>query len=109
EMEILELYLSMEKGRLGDDFSYEITACDKEALAMYPVPSLLLQPFVENAIWHGLNPSEKNDKFLSVKFELADSLVISIQDNGIGREAARKWKETQNSTHKSMGVKITQD
>ncbi len=109
EMEILELYLSMEKGRLGDDFNYEITACDKEALAMYPVPSLLLQPFVENAIWHGLNPSEKNDKFLSIKFELADSLVISIQDNGIGREAARKWKETQNSTHKSMGVKITQD
>lgn len=106
ELEILELYLSLEKGRLGDELNYTISVSDREALSQYPIPALLLQPFVENAIWHGLMPSEKKDKSLTIDFVLDDHLVITIQDNGIGRKKAANARPRQ---HKSFGLGITQE
>lgn len=111
ELDVLELYLSLEKGRLGDEFDYEIILDEREVLSQYLIPCLMLQPFVENAIWHGLRLSHKPRKLLTISFEaLDDTLIISIRDNGIGREAAReKNKGDRIKTHESLGQQITQD
>jgi ligand-binding sensor domain-containing protein len=87
ELKALELYMELEHRRTGNKFDYAITICsgvDKTALQ---IPPLLLQPYVENAIWHGL--SEKEGKgFLEVKVEIKDGLLhCVVDDNGIGREA----------------------
>ncbi len=109
ELEILELYLSLEKGRLGEGLNYSISVTDKEALSQYPIPALLLQPFVENAIWHGLMPSVKKDKSLEIDFAIGENLIITIQDNGIGRKMAAKAMNARLDTHKSFGIRITQE
>lgn len=109
ELEILQLYLSLEKGRLGKEFKYSIAVADKEALSQYPIPALLLQPFVENAIWHGLMPSDKKDKWLEIDFAINEQLIITIQDNGIGRKMAAKISQSRPGIHKSFGIQITQE
>lgn len=105
ELEMLELYLSLEKSRLGEDFSYTIQCDSREALSQFTIPPLLLQPFVENAIWHGLHPSSKPEKKLSVTFDTSQQLQITIEDNGVGRKESGKAKKT----HASAGTHITQE
>src|SRR5690554_184924 len=105
ELEILELYLSLEKSRLGNDFSYVIQCDSREILSQYNIPPLLLQPFVENAIWHGLYPSNKPEKNLSLVFDTSKQLQIIIEDNGIGRKESSKTKKT----HQSAGTNITKE
>jgi LytS/YehU family sensor histidine kinase len=105
ELEMLELYLSLEKSRLGEDFSYTIRCDSREALSQFTIPPLLLQPFVENAIWHGLHPSSKAEKKLSVTFDTSQQLLITIEDNGVGRKESGKVKKT----HPSAGTHITQE
>jgi LytS/YehU family sensor histidine kinase len=60
---------------------------------------------VENAIWHGLNPSEKPEKWLNISFDTSQNLKIIIEDNGIGRIASGKTEKM----HKSMGTDITKE
>ena len=105
ELEILELYLSLEKSRIGHTFNYRIQVSNREELSQFYIPPLLLQPFVENAIWHGLNTSNNPEKILTVTFDTNDCLKITIEDNGIGRKASNEKKKT----YKSMGMKITQE
>lgn len=105
ELEILELYLSLEKNRIGPEFKYEIHYESKEALSQYYIPPLLLQPIVENALWHGLQPSLKAEKKLKVVFDTKEDLKIIIEDNGIGRPASLKKRKL----HNSMGGSIIQD
>lgn len=105
ELEILEVYLSLEKNRMGPDFNYHIEVSSREALSQFHIPPLLLQPIVENAIWHGLQPSLKAKKELTVVFDTTENLTITIEDNGIGRkESAKKEK-----LHRAMGTSIVQD
>ncbi|WP_258455289.1 histidine kinase [Aequorivita sp. CIP111184] len=105
ELEILELYLSLEENRMGTEFSYSIQYVSKEALSQFQIPPLLLQPLVENAIWHGLHPSLKIKKKLNVIFDTTENLQIIIEDNGIGRKESGKKKKL----HESMGTTIVQD
>lgn len=105
ELEILELYLSLEKSRLGDNFKYQIEVNSREALSQYEIPPLLLQPIVENAIWHGLHPSLKAEKMLSIVFDTTENLQIIIRDNGVGRKESAKNKKL----HQSMGTSIVQE
>lgn len=105
ELEILELYLSLEKNRMGTDFKYNILFSSRENLSLYHIPPMLLQPIVENAIWHGLHPSLKAEKTLKVIFDTTEDLKIIIEDNGIGRIESSKKKKL----HSSMGSKIVQD
>ncbi|MFD1614463.1 histidine kinase [Gelatiniphilus marinus] len=105
ELEILVLYLSLEKSRLGNNFSYHIQCNSREALSQYTIPPLLLQPFVENAIWHGLHPSSKPQKNLSVIFDTSKQLKIIIEDNGIGRMESGKAKKM----HQPLGTNITKE
>lgn len=105
ELEILELYLSLERSRMGSSFSYDIEVASKEELSQYQIPPLLLQPLVENAIWHGLQPSLKAEKKLSIIFDTSDDLIITILDNGIGRKESAKKKRL----HEAMGTSLVQD
>lgn len=105
ELDMLELYLALEKSRMGKDFSYDIQCDSREALSQYTIPPLLLQPFVENAIWHGLHPSKKQEKTLLVAFDTSQQLRITIEDNGVGRtESAKAHK-----LHKPAGTHITRE
>ncbi len=105
ELEILELYLSLEKSRMSSNFNYDIQVESKEALSQYQIPPLLLQPIVENAIWHGLQPSLKTTKKLTLIFDTTEYLKITIEDNGIGRKESGKKKKL----HNSMGTTILLD
>lgn len=105
ELEILELYLTLESHRMEADFKYEIEYTSREALWEYPIPPLLLQPFVENAIWHGLQPSLKKEKRLTIRFDTTENLKIEIEDNGVGRKASN----LKQKLHKSMGMDITKE
>lgn len=109
ELEILELYLSLEKARMGEELEVVIDIDNRELLSQYLIPGLLLQPFVENAIWHGLLPSKKKTKTLNIKFETEPNLKISIEDNGVGRQASQVKKEEVISMHQSMGMKIAEN
>lgn len=105
ELEILQLYLSLEQNRMGEEFIYDIQCTSKEELSQYEIPPLLLQPIVENAIWHGLHPSLKIKKKLTVIFDTSKNLKIIIEDNGVGRKESAKRKKL----HNSMGTKIVYD
>lgn len=88
EVETLKLYLSLESLRFKGSFSYEIKIDDNLDIDEVMVPSLLLQPYVENAIWHGLINKE-GDKKLVISFaEVSNRVVCTVNDNGIGRQKA---------------------
>jgi tetratricopeptide (TPR) repeat protein len=112
ELELIRNYLKLEENRFDNGFSWQITAPDDEVLEDIYLPPLLLQPFVENAIWHGLLPSRKNLKKADVHIERqADAIEISIDDNGVGRPlkpASLNGKSHRSTDRKSMGMEITQ-
>ncbi|ARN79000.1 hypothetical protein BST97_13935 [Nonlabens spongiae] len=97
EIEALQLYLDLEKERFGDTFVYTIVIADNIDLDNAAVPSLLLQPYVENAITHGLH-HKKGEKKLVVSFSRlqGSGIEIIIEDNGVGREKA---KSLSNDVH----------
>jgi tetratricopeptide (TPR) repeat protein len=111
ELTLLESYIQLESLRFKGKIDYKITVdnnIDRDATYL---PSMVLQPFVENAIWHGLmhkNSSEKGVIEISVREE-DNRLYCSIQDNGIGREKAKEFSEQSILKNKSLGVKITED
>lgn len=109
EISMLTLYLDTEKMRLDDQLDYEI----KVQPGMDPhntwLPTMLLQPIVENAIWHGIAASGVSGKVL-IQFELInDRLHIAIDDNGLGIEKSRTQKNLQMLKGKALGMSITQD
>lgn len=103
ELELLTLYIELEELRIGKNITFTINTNKVDLNSS--VPPLILQPFVENAIWHGLiskNGAKAIELTLSNE---ADHIRITIKDNGIGRRKSRDNKTT--SSHKSMGVEIT--
>ncbi|NJN77671.1 MAG: histidine kinase [Saprospiraceae bacterium] len=108
EIQILNLYLELEKLRFGDDFQYEITLPERINLETTQVPSMIIQPFVENAVKHGLLHKTKGIKTLNINFELQDLLICTITDNGIGREKSEKIKIRQGKTTTSFATSATQ-
>lgn len=110
DLEALKLYLELEQMRFEDKFDYEIII-DPSVDADYDImPPLLMQPYVENAILHGLNPKEGKGKLTITLNSKNNFLICTITDNGIGREKAAEIKRTMPfRKHKSMGMKITED
>ena len=105
ELSALELYIELEQMRLGESFDYFINTEIEYSLSDISIPPLILQPFVENAIWHGLMMKE-GDQILELDFiQNEDRLEISIRDNGIGREKASKKREIEKT--RSYGIDIT--
>ncbi len=88
ELDIIELYLELESLRFGHSFSYEVTVAPSVDKELSLFPPMLSQPFIENAIWHGLRP-KAGPKTLRVHFDRHNGYIqCTITDNGIGREAA---------------------
>lgn len=110
DLEALKLYLELEQMRFEDKFEYKIEVDDNVDLDYDIMPPMLLQPYVENAILHGLTP--KNEKgLLTIGIRNEDQFIVcTITDNGIGRKKAAEIKRTMpGSKHKSLGMKITEE
>lgn len=102
-IEYLKNYVEIEKLRFKEDFDFDISFEGEEAPELLQVPPMLIQPFVENAIIHGLVPSRKSKK-LTIKFvEEEKFLICKVKDNGRGFEI-----EPTNKTHNSKGLKMIQ-
>lgn len=109
ELEFIDTYLVLEKLRFGDKFEYSINLEEGPSLQGIMIPAMLLQPFVENAINHGVDHLvDKTGKILVNVYLANDKLHITIDDNGIGREKAREIKLLRNMTHESKGMQLTQ-
>jgi ligand-binding sensor domain-containing protein len=106
---ILENYLVLEKMRMNDKFDYAIVCDEKIETEAIEIPPMIIQPFVENAILHGLKHKEGRG-LLEIKFSLKESLLIcEVTDNGIGRNAAAELKNKSAAGHKSSAINITEE
>jgi len=110
ELETMDLYMSIENIRFSNEINFEVLVDEDIDLDKIKIPSLVLQPFLENALWHGLSSKkgEKNIK-LSVKKTQDDFVTIAIEDNGIGREAAQKIAANKIVKRKSIGITLTKN
>ena len=109
ELETLKLYIGMESVRFKDHFTYTINVDPDIDTENIQIPPMLLQPFVENAIWHGLMHMNENGKLNINIEEENDMLTCTIQDNGIGRKKAAELKSKSASYKKSLGMQITEN
>ncbi len=108
ELKALELYIEMEVVRFDHVFEYEIIVSPEINVSTTSIPPMIIQPYVENAIWHGLLHRKKPGGKLMIKlWHEQDRLHISIEDNGVGREEAARQKSKSATKHKSHGMKIT--
>lgn len=110
EIERLKLYLSLEKMRFQDKFDYELQVEEEIDKSETLIPPMILQPFVENSLKHGIMPLEGNGQItVSVKEEDEKTLLVLIKDNGIGITASKKMKADRPNDHVSQGMRITED
>ncbi len=107
ELDMLQLYLRLEQLRFSDSFNHSISLGKGIESNRIYLPPMLLQPFIENAIWHGLSTKD-GDRHLHIRFERSQNhLHCSIDDNGIGRQKAKTLSGGKSTKHKSMGMGIT--
>lgn len=107
ELDLLQNYLALEKTRFADKFDYEIEVDESLNTQSLKVPGMLVQPFLENAIWHGLR-YRTTKGFLKLHFEKENQyLKITIEDNGIGIEESKKQKTEHQKARKGRGMKNT--
>ena len=108
ELETMDLYMNIENIRFSNEIHYKIQVDKDIDTESIKIPSLVLQPFLENALWHGLSP-KKDDKFVNISVSKTENnfVSISITDNGIGRTASAKIKEKKLLKQKSLGIDIT--
>jgi two-component sensor histidine kinase len=107
ELESIINYLEIEILRTNEQFQYKIEVDPALDTHNTEIPAMILQPFIENSIWHGFG-QKTGDNLLIIRFDLQgeDQVVITIEDNGIGRKKAR---ELRTSTHRSKGVGLVQE
>jgi len=111
ELEMLNLYIDIERTRFDDRFVFNVNIDDSIDTKEIEFPPLLLQPFVENAIWHGLLHSEKEEKKLVINAtrEDEDTIQFEVIDNGIGLERSLEMKKNRINTRKSYGTQLVSD
>lgn len=113
ELELIHYYLELEKKRFAEEMEFEITTEVETRLEDIKIPPLLLQPFVENAIWHGLLPSREKNKRLQVRiYESSNTTRITIDDNGVGLKEGilrEEFLSENRAKRKSLGMKITKE
>ena len=110
EIDFLNLYVELELLRFHEKFVYNIEAPPQVDANEILIPSMIIQPFVENAIWHGLAPKESGKGKLSIRFSIENTVMVcEIEDNGIGREKANKLKAEKSGSHSPMGIQVTED
>lgn len=102
-IETLKMYVELESFRFNHEFLYEFDIENDENLLETPLPPMLLQPFVENSIWHGLMPKEGNKQLIIKAFRKDNYIFCSIEDNGVGRKNSQPRAEG----HISRGQEMT--
>lgn len=105
EIEILKIYLDLEHFRFKDTFDFEFIIDPSINREDYLIPPMLIQPFVENAIWHGLRYKKDKGKLTVVFKQMTDHILITIEDDGIGREQSKALKTSNQKKMKSTGLK----
>jgi tetratricopeptide (TPR) repeat protein len=106
ELDALNLYLELEMIRFKDKFDFTIKVDEDIDTIQFKVPTMLIQPYVENSICHGLMPSEGKGLIkIDIKLE-KEYLACTIEDNGIGREASNDKKINSKKNHSSLGTQI---
>ncbi len=111
EIDILTKYLELEKMRFTNEFNYEIIVGQNIDEQYHQIPPMLIQPFVENSIKHGLM-HKSGAKNITVKFELSENenkIICEIEDNGIGREKSAELKQKNTTNHESFSILATQE
>ncbi len=110
DMETMQLYLELEALRFDHKFTYQVTIAPEILNGDYKVPPLIVQPFVENAIHHGLLNKLDGDKRLKVEvYATPNHIHYLIEDNGIGRKLAATYKQQNKLAYGSMGMQITEE
>lgn len=105
EIELLTLYAKLEHFRFKDKFDYEIIIDENLKVDEFVIPPMLLQPYIENAVWHGLRYKETKGK-LEIRFDQTDdeTITITITDNGIGRQKSKEFKTANQKKQQSKGM-----
>lgn len=107
EIEMLRNYLELETLRFSGEFSYDVIMEENLDGDTVEIPVFVIQPFVENAIIHGLKPSDRKEKRLTIHFRDGDEVIIcTVCDNGIGREASAR-KSQRGKEYRSHGMAVT--
>jgi LytS/YehU family sensor histidine kinase len=109
ELEALRLYIEIEHMRLEGKFDYHIDIDSSIRVEQAQIPPMILQPFVENAIWHGLMHKPAGGKLLVQVKDLGTQIQCIIEDNGVGRTKAKEIQLRGSGHKKSMGLQITGD
>ena len=105
EIELIKLYTQLEHFRFQDKFEYTIDIDEELQVSDYEIPPMLLQPYIENAVWHGLRyKSEKGYLKINIEEDKPQNLKITITDNGIGREESKALKTNHQKKHNSKGL-----
>ena len=108
EIETCKYYLQLEAMRFDMKFSYSVNIDKDIDLKSVAVPALIIQPFIENAIWHGIVPRNTGGTVLVNVRSNKGVIEIIVEDDGIGREASRQNKSSVGLVHESKGVNLTQ-
>jgi LytS/YehU family sensor histidine kinase len=110
EIETAKLYVNIENIRFNNEIDIEISIENTLNIDTITIPSLILQPFIENAIWHGLSPKKGKKKLLlKVDSYNQDFVRIVIEDNGVGRLRSKEIKSKKIHKRESVGLKITKE
>lgn len=105
EIALLELYTQLEHFRFKDKFDYSIHIDEDVEVSAYQIPPMLLQPYIENAVWHGLRyKTEKGHLNITISKKSVSEISITIIDDGIGRERSKILKTDNQKKHNSKGM-----
>jgi len=107
EIERIGLYLKLEEMRFQDKFDYKIDVDESIEPQSIKIPSMLLQPFIENSIWHGILPRDQRGTIEVIVTKQEGKLIIVIKDNGIGIDKSIANKQGKNQHHDSKGMELT--
>ncbi|PTM00078.1 MAG: sensor histidine kinase [Bacteroidetes bacterium] len=105
EIELLDLYTKLEHFRFQDKFDYSIDVDETIDVEDFQIPPMLLQPYIENAVWHGLRyKSEKGHLNIAIRPKSKGEITITISDDGIGRERSKALKTENQKKQNSKGM-----
>ncbi|HYG53271.1 MAG TPA: histidine kinase, partial [Flavobacteriales bacterium] len=108
ELETIRTYLEIESLRFEDKFSWHIQLAANVVPEMLFVPPMIIQPFIENALWHGLMAQKGEQKLIVNIYTGSEQLCIEVEDNGVGREASTQFNAGRKK-NESLGMKITKE
>ncbi|MBL7909878.1 MAG: histidine kinase [Bacteroidia bacterium] len=110
EIDLLTLYLEVEQLRTDNKFKFNIKVNSNINIDSISIPIMLIQPHVENAIWHGISHLKNKDGLITIAIEeLAEHIVFTVKDNGVGRKEAKKFNDAYNKQHRSLATDINNE